>query len=609
MSVISAAAITALAKVFSPVINDLYAGAKGSVKKNLEKWSALNGVKGMTRVLVKVESVKTIWSPDKELLLSDFYYPSKALVMGAGRHIKSIDGINALPEGNVIIQGTVGQGKSIFMRYLASSAIRSEEVKCIPVFLEFRNFSTKRSLTIAVQKYLESIGVVYSEETFSYLAASGRLVILLDGFDELAEDCVVETIQEIEYLQTKFPETKIIISSRPQNEIQKVGGFSQVNLRPLNNNDYDPFLKRLNIATVKRVELIDAIAGSPSNISGIIQTPLMLTLVVMVYQSERIIPPTLAEFFESLFQVVFTKHDRLKAGFYRKHHSGLSERKLQRLFEAFCFMVIQMGYGRTLKDDQFNSAFEYAQDYADGCVCDVDNFRKDIVKVACLMLEEGLGLTTFLHKSILDYHAAAFIKNSSEEVTKLFYESTTNGAYKRWKSVLQFLESIDSYRYSKDYVISALPVVLGSLEILLRERSDTSLLAYIDSRHPDFTVAYHTDYMPDSFGPMAAEKGIWDDYIDMAIFGAITDVVDAPEGQQLIKEIYGEFATEARQGKEAKFLLNTDKYLSLFGSAAIWKALSEVETTLRHMLDVAELAVQAQDRKKLIFERKPKIGS
>lgn len=605
MAVISAATVTALAKTFSPVVNDLYSGAKGVVKKNLEKWNALKGVKEITKVLIKVESVKTIWSPDKELLLSDFYYPSRIASVSEGRIISDVDGVLSLPDGNVIVQGTVGQGKSVFMRYLASSAIRGEDIQWIPIFLEFRNFSTKRTLGIAIQKYLEAIGITYSEETFSYLASSGRMIILLDGFDELSDDCVVDTIQEIEFIQTKFPETKLIISSRPQNEIQKVSGFNIVNLRPLNTKDYDPFLRRLNISTAKRVELIDAIAGSPSNVSDIIQTPLMLTLVVMVYQSERVIPPTLAEFFESLFQVVFTRHDRLKAGFYRKHHSGLSERKLQRLFEAFCFMVIQLGFGRTLKDEQFNSAFTYALDYAEGCACDVDDFRKDIIKVACLMLEEGLDLSTFLHKSILDYHAAAFIRYSSEEVARMFYQSTNDNGYKRWRAVLQFLEYIDPYRYSKDYVIYGLPPVLHELEILLSDRSETALLDYINKRHPDFTVTYDSkDHLPMSYGPMTPEKGVWDDVVDLAIFTGITDITDAHEGIELIKKSFGELALEARTGKKPKPLLRTDKFLELFGPESIWSALSVAAHDLREIRDTAERAIQAQDRKKLIFERK-----
>ena len=608
MSAISAAVVTGLAKVLAPVVNDLYSSAKGGVKKNLEKWSALNGVKGATKALIKVESVKTIWSPDKELLLHEFYYPSRVVSLSPHKTIKNIEGVGDLPEGNVVIQGTVGQGKSIFMRYLASSAIRNDEVKSIPIFLEFRNFSTKRTLAQSIQKFIESIGVIYSDETFAYLAVSGRLILLLDGFDELSEDCVVETIQEIEFLQAKFPEIKIIISSRPKNEIQKVGGFSIINLMPLNKDDYDSFLKKLNIPTVKRVELIDAIAGSPSNISGIIQSPLMLTLVVMVYQSERIIPPTLPEFFESLFQVVFTKHDRLKAGFYRKHHSGLSERKLQRLFEAFCFMAIQMGYGRTLKDSEFNSAFEYALDYAEDCKCDVDNFRKDIVKVACLMLEEGLDLTTFLHKSILDYHAAAFIKNSSADVAKLFYESVTDTSYRRWSAVLSFLENIDAYRYSNDYILVELPSVLAELDSVLLRRTDSVLLDYMETRHPNFKMTYLEDCEVESFGPMTTEKGLWDDYIDMAIFDSVSHDADGEPGQELIREIFENSAVVEGVGKRSKLHMSFDDHIKLFGSDTFWDLLAEADAELHNMLDKAESAVRVQDKRKLIFDRKPKKG-
>lgn len=608
MTVISAAVISSLVRLLAPVVGDLYKGAKGEVKSNLEKWSASSGVRKATKVLAKVESVKTIWSPDKELMLSEFYYPSKVLVPSL-KAIHSIEDISSLPVGDVIVEGTVGQGKSIFMRHLASASIRNEEVTAIPMFIEFRNISVKRTLGQSIQKFLESIGVVYSEATFAYLASSGKIVLLLDGFDELSEDCVVETLQEIDYLQTRFPEMKFVISSRPKNEIQKVGGFTTVKLLPLRNTDYDPFLKKLNISLAKRVELIDAIAGSPSNISGIIQTPLMLTLVIMVYQSERVIPPTLSEFFESLFQVVFTKHDRLKAGFYRKHHSGLSERRLKRLFESFCFMVIQMGYGRTLKDEEFNLAFDYALDYADECECEADNFRKDIVKVACLMLEEGLDLTTFLHKSILDFHAAAFIKNSSADVAQLFYSSVSGDSYRRWRSVLSFLESIDAYRYSNDYILPGIVAPLKELDALLLSRNNEDLSEYLVSRHPECVVSYAKDFYPNGFGPMEPEKDIWDDTIDMAILSSITEFEDLEARAQVIKDTYGDYFGDGSVGTQQLLNINLAEYLKFYGSDSMWGYLSAASTELHTIFGSAKLAVAAQDKKKLIFSKKPKIDS
>lgn len=600
MAVISAAVVAGVSKLLAPVVSDLYDNAKGQVKKGLVKWSLQNGVKGMARALLKVESVKTIWSPEKETLLSEFYYPSKIMSLEAAKIIRGIDTIDALPSGNVIIQGSVGQGKSILMRHLASSAMRDEVSTSIPIFLEFRSLTTKRTLLQAIQKFLESVGVVYSDETFTYLAESGRLVVLLDGFDELAEECVVDTIQEIEYMQTRYPETKLIVSSRPRNEIQKIGGFSCVNLMSLNSADYDPFLKRLHLTPAKRVELIAAIDDSPSHISGIIQTPLMLTLVVMVYQSERVIPPTLAEFFESLFQVVFSKHDRLKAGFYRKHHSGLSERNLQRLFDTFCFMVIQGGFGRTLKDTEFNTTFDHSLEYAEDCICNVEDFKKDIVKVACLMLEEGLDLTTFLHRSILDFHASAFIKNSPADVAKLFYDSVSGVGYKRWRSVLSFLESTDSYRYSRDYILPGLPAVLQELDDLLLLRSDSALLDFLKSRHPDFNITYSKECTLDSFGPMSDENSVWEEVMNSAMFSVVTD---DERMQALHPIIEGVFEDRALL---QELSLDLDQYIKLFGSSFFWEVLAEASADLHEVLNKAKLAVDAQDKKKLIFERKPK---
>lgn len=608
MPVITSAVVTSIVRVLAPVVNDLYKGAKGEVKKNLDKWNAQLGVRKITRVLAKVESVKTIWSPDKESLLSEFYYPSKVIVYGARVYNKAVARLSDLPPGNFIVQGTVGQGKSIFMRYLASSLIRDESAAAIPIFLEFRNVTTKRTLPELIQKYLESIGVVYSDETFAYLASSGRLVILLDGFDELSEDCTVDTIQDIESLQVRFPEVKLLISSRPKNEIQKISGFNVIKLLPLRRVDYDPFLKKLNITPAKRVELIDAIASSPSNVSDIIQTPLMLTLVVLVYQTDRVIPPTLAEFFESLFQVVFTKHDRLKAGFYRKHHSGLSERNLQRLFEAFCFMVIQLGFGRTLKGEEFNSAFDFALEYAEDCKCEVENFKKDIVKVACLMLEEGLDLTTFLHKSIMDYHAAAFIKRTSSEVAALFYDAVSGDAYKRWRSVLSFLESIDSYRYSQEYVLPRLPQLLSELDALLLERNDSQLVGYVSSRHPDFIMTYTSHYFPNGFESMAESSDVWEEVVDLAILETLTDFEDLDTRVDILKETFGEPSNDGVTSDGREINISSHRHLELFGTSAMWKSLSEASGELHQMLQKASLAVKVQDKKKLIFQRKPKPG-
>lgn len=364
------------------------------------------------------------------------------------------------------------------MRYLAASILGMDPPSVIPAFIELRNITTKRSLSDTIAIFLNAIGVKYTPDTFDYLASSGKLILILDGFDEIPSECISDTILELEVLQTKHPELKIIISSRPSSHIQNVVGFKVLELVPLSPEDYDPFVSKLITSATKRFDVIEALRDCSSNIQGIIHTPLMLTLVVIIYQTEKEIPSTLSDFFDKLFGIVFTKHDRLKAGFNRQHHSGLSERRLKQLFETFCFMTIQHGVGRSMSSTQFNKAFDDAAKYVSECKCENDAFRKDIVKVACLMLEEGLDTTTFLHKSILDYHAAAFVRDLPDARANTFYAAAYK-KYRQWEHVLQFLKTIDKLRHAKEYTLKYLPEELEQLSALIQQNDTSALILYL----------------------------------------------------------------------------------------------------------------------------------
>lgn len=481
--------VTLLSRLLAPAFKDLYTSAKGQAKQALDKLSTAAGTKKLATTLMKIEKVKTIWSAEDEISLKKFYYPSK---IGIDDEPVIVSSIQDLPEGNLVIEGIVGQGKSIFMRHLACSLLNPETITQIPMFLELRNVSAKRSLPTIIDNYLKIVGIPGGDETFCHLASSGKLILLLDGFDEIPEECVTDTIVDLDSLQTRFPDLKILVSSRPQSNIQNVVGFKVLRLVPLTPEDYDPFVKKLIPSAEKRTDVVNALHSCPTNIKGIISTPLMLTLVIVVYQTEKEIPLSLAEFFDKLFGIVFTKHDKLKAGFNRQHHSGLPERQLRQLFDAFCFMAVQTGGGRSLTRSQFNNAFDHALKYAPECKCDIASFRHDITKVACLLIEEGLDLTTFLHKSILDYHAAAFVKELPDIRAEAFYSAAAN-KYRRWQQVLNFLKVIDQPRYAKNYYIKTMVEAHAGLYEILSNPDDKILLDYINDLHFDPEVGVHNN--------------------------------------------------------------------------------------------------------------------
>ncbi|NZD58488.1 NACHT domain-containing protein [Sphaerotilus montanus] len=449
----------AIARIASPLLKDIYENAKDGAKKALAKWNTISYSKKFEKLVKNIDEVKTIWSPGESVSLRSFYHLAKI------RNKKSICPVAAISDlgaGNVVIQGIVGQGKSMLLRYLSIQEVIKKENGRLPIFLELRKLTPKINLNLAISNYFREIDINLSSEVFEYLANSGKIVLLLDGFDELDPAIAKEASLDIEHLSKKHPELQFIVSSRPDNEIQKINQFRVVEIATLSQKDQGPFLRALGVDASKSAEIMRAIKDSPSNITELINTPLMLTLVVFVYQSESNIPDELPEFFERLFHTVFTRHDGLKDCFKRQHHSGLSERRLQSLFEAFSFMAQQGGQKRTLNRSQFNECFDLALDYTDGCFCDESNFRKDITRVACLMMEEGIDDITFLHKSIAEYYSAAFIKNSDDKFAIKFYkEASKNWHY--WHETLNFLSAIDSFRFSRYF---AKPNLINAIEII-----------------------------------------------------------------------------------------------------------------------------------------------
>lgn len=458
----ASAAVTASIAALSAPLKDLYESSKQGVKESLSKWNNSRNIKSLASKVAAYEQIKTIWQREKKVKLSSFYYPSKVTFQTG--ITKQITSLKDLPTtGGVVIQGTVGQGKSVFLRYLCIKELSSQTSGRIPVFVELRKLDASFTLEQAIFSTLECLGFEVTEELFEFYAESGKLVILLDGFDEIDESQVGNVITKLEVWSQKYPRLQFIVTSRPGGEIQKSNCFSVLQLAPLTHDDHRPFLVKIGVKGKTLDDLLAAIERSPVEIKGFLTTPLLLTLLVLVYQAEGAIPNELPEFFKLLFTTVFSRHDRSKPAFNRKHKSNLNERRLERLFEAFCYSILRRKYSVVLKAEQFEDAFLDALKFT-GEQCELEGFRHDIVKVACLLQEDGL-YTTFVHKSLLDYFPAAFIRNCTDEQAERIYGAIMMH-WKAWIQVLQFLSHIDQYRFARYFAIPEIEREMAGLGVV-----------------------------------------------------------------------------------------------------------------------------------------------
>jgi len=258
-------------------------------------------------------------------------------------------------------------------------------------------------------------------------------------------------LTEIELLAQQHPRLQIVISSRPDSGIERSAHFRVYQLATLTPQDHRPFLELITTSAQRATEIQGAIRKSSSDVKSLLQTPLLLTLLVIVYNAREEVPSSLSEFYEALFHTLLMRHDKTKPGFKRKRDSGLSDPELKKLFEAFCYAARQHDL-LVLSDSTLAGLLEQASKVT-GIACEGDAFSNDITKVACLMQQEGFQYH-FIHKSVAEFHAASFISKTSEENAIRFYSAMSSRTkWSKWRQELEFLSQLDRYRYLRYFYV------------------------------------------------------------------------------------------------------------------------------------------------------------
>jgi hypothetical protein len=345
-------------------------------------------------------------------------------------------------------------------------------------------------------------------------------VFLLDGFDEINSNQIPQTISQLEFWSNKYENLKIIVTSRPDSGIERSTFFRVYKLAPLNNEDQLGIIKKLTTNEDQRSSLINAIKNESNKIRELLTTPLMATLLVIVYKNTQKVPEEFSEFYEDLFQTLLVRHDKTKPGYSRERKCRINERKLQEIFETFSFLCAQRKLTNLTEDDIHSISTE-----AIGFIkepCEPSHFIHDIVKISCLILEEGLEYH-FIHKSVREFYSARFVKNRNEEFSRAFYHNLAEKLAYSWMQELIFLSQIDKYRFNLYFLKKHIELIFKSYETDYRigttmTESESILNTEI------FTIGTDTNFRPNSVTSVGSKKryfrGTFDafDCIAMAIF-------------------------------------------------------------------------------------------
>ncbi len=442
---LSAGGAIAGTKALQSVLGDAYGTLKGKSKAKLKAWQREKKIAELYKNIATVRKVKTIWQVDKEVDLTEFYYPP---TIQADEKPVKVNTVYDLPHsGNILLQGIIGQGKSILLRYLCSQELYMG--KRIPLFFELRRLTGEERLHDALVDRMKVLGFDATKTDFNALAKNGKIILFLDAFDEVPEDKAAQVVTDLETLCERFGAMQVIVTSRPDNQLTHSPNFRVFSLSELTPKDIPRIIHRLTDDSDLGLRLIESLKKNKS-VQGILRTPLMVTLLAISYQAYEKLPDRLSEFYEDLFDILISRHDRTKPGFTRKKKCGLNDNSIRDVFDSFCFLTRRDDKGHFLQ----KTIVAYAKDAVSSCShnCDAADFINDMCQVTNLILKEGKEFQ-FIHRSVQEFHSASYINGLRDNAqSQHFYDQMLEGHWAQWRQELDFLRDIDPLRFSKYFL-------------------------------------------------------------------------------------------------------------------------------------------------------------
>ncbi|HBW7322523.1 TPA: NACHT domain-containing protein [Klebsiella pneumoniae] len=389
--------------------------------------------------------MRTLHQREHDILLDDIYFPL-TIINAANSDELIVNDECTISHSRILnIIGIAGQGKSTILRKLFQNEIRLNNR--IPFFLELRRIE-KGTVLDYFKLTLESLGIDInrSNNHVELLLQSGKIILMLDGFDEVKANSRHEILSQIRELNIRF-NCPIIVTSRPETEVCRETSINNLSVKALDEESQLGILKVLSNQTEFK-ELSSVIRDNPQ-LKETLKTPILINLLYVCYPYWDELPSNVVEFYNKLYITLYLKHDRMKS-WARERKSTLNTDDSLWCFSALCYF--------SMKDEVFEfdtiSLAKYARKALNAAnfeAKECEAFVDDIINITCLIQQDGLDRYVFLHKSVQEYHAAYTISCLPKEINKQFYDSITENlsSNDKFDNVLTFLHYIDKDSFQK----------------------------------------------------------------------------------------------------------------------------------------------------------------
>jgi predicted NACHT family NTPase len=224
--------------------------------------------------------------------------------------------------------GKPGVGKTTFLQHLAIQCNRGEfAAHQVPIFISLRNFAEESkargefSLFNYIYQEFRASGIS-EPSVMETLLSAGRVLLLLDGMDEILNQQSNAVLKEIRRFSDKYHKNQFVATCRTAAQKLRLRGFTDVEIAPFTQEQIIAFAQKWFVAFTKTntqdgqaqsVEFIQKL-DLPENwqFRQLLVTPLFLHLACWVFHGQDKFPTKRTDFYKQGLDLLLGKWDEAR---------------------------------------------------------------------------------------------------------------------------------------------------------------------------------------------------------------------------------------------------------------------------------------------------------
>ncbi len=351
-----------------------------------------------------------------------------------------------------VILGSPGSGKTTLMSYFAVIIAEgqsnllglSEEIDWLPILIKMRDYARYDNLSVLEYYQQFCQNSLHTKDLpqrfFEHWLEDGRVLILLDGLDEIVnEGKRYEIVQKIECFLGKYEKNRVIVTSRPagyRRDFFKASEFPHYWLQPFDHEKINEFIENWydsrtpdqTEAKSRKDDIKKALTNNP-RLQMLAANPLLLTIIALIHRYQADLPRERYKLYASAVQTLLVTWDTTNKQL--ENSSKLEYLKnddWENLMQDLAYWIHSHSEGITGNESEGtlidqDELIKFLRDYIketkgidfSKAKQEGERFIEFLRDRTGLLNEQGKDCYAFVHKTFQEYLCAQKIQRQKEE--------------------------------------------------------------------------------------------------------------------------------------------------------------------------------------------------